>query len=151
MLYKVCNCEDRYAITVHMHGKSSCVLLIFVVGINFLRKAVTRNLFSKWKASSKYLKINALQKLPAIRYIEITQDLPADLPNFIPLYSYFVGNNLPKSSTSQHGIDKVSYKSYIPICRLYRSTARIAICTVIGLATGLNLTFIYRGCPLSVV
>ena len=34
--------------------------LIFFVEIHFRRKAVTRNLFSKRKASSKYPKINSL-------------------------------------------------------------------------------------------
>ena len=37
------------------------MLLIFVVGINFRRKAVPRNLFSKKKAFSKYPKINSLR------------------------------------------------------------------------------------------
>ena len=35
-------------------------LLIFAMGINFHRTAVTRNLCSKKKASSKYMKINSL-------------------------------------------------------------------------------------------
>ena len=62
MLSKACN--DRYAIT-HARSdtlKSSRDALIFVVAINFHRKAATRNLFSKRKASSKYPKINSLQK-----------------------------------------------------------------------------------------
>ena len=40
-----------------------------IVGIYFCGKAVTRNIFSKRKVSSKYPKIKTLQKLPTIRYI----------------------------------------------------------------------------------
>ena len=69
--YKVCNREDRYAIT-HARSdtlKSSRDAVNFVVGINFRRKAATRKLFSKRKAFSKYPKISSLQKLPAMRYL----------------------------------------------------------------------------------
>ena len=62
MLSKVCNREDWYAIT-HTHFdtmKSSRDADNFIVGINFRRKGVTRNLFSKRKASLKYPKINSL-------------------------------------------------------------------------------------------
>ena len=55
---KVCNCEDRYAIT-HARSdtlKSSSDAVNFVVGINFRRKAATKNLFSKRKASSNIRK-----------------------------------------------------------------------------------------------
>ena len=68
---KVCNREDRYAIT-HARSdtlKSSRDAVNFVVGINFRRKAATRKLFSKRKAFSKYPKISSLQKLPAMRYL----------------------------------------------------------------------------------
>ena len=41
--------------------KSSRDAFNFVMGINFCRKAVSRNLFSKKKAFSKYPKINSLQ------------------------------------------------------------------------------------------
>ena len=64
MLSKVCNCEDRYAIT-HARSdtlKSSRDAVYFVVGTNFHRKAATRNLFLRRKASSKYPKINSLPK-----------------------------------------------------------------------------------------
>ena len=40
-----------------IHQNSHGMLLIFVAGINFCRKEVTRNLFLKRKASSKYPKI----------------------------------------------------------------------------------------------
>ena len=46
--------------------KSSHDTVNFVVGINLRRKAVTRNLFSNRKTSSKYPKIKSLQKSPAI-------------------------------------------------------------------------------------
>ena len=46
-----------------MHYNPHMTLLIVVLGINFRRKAVTRNLFSKRKASSKYPKINSLWKI----------------------------------------------------------------------------------------
>ena len=57
-------CSPKSAIAktgmpLHTH----VTLLIFVLGINFRRKAATRNLFSKRKASLKYLKINSLSKL----------------------------------------------------------------------------------------
>ena len=57
---------------LHMHApihrNPHVTLLIFVVGINFCRKAAIRNLFSKRKASSKCPKINSLRKLPTIWY-----------------------------------------------------------------------------------
>ena len=47
---------------LHTHAPIHHVmLLIFVVGINFRRKAVPRNLFSKKKAFSKHPKINSFQ------------------------------------------------------------------------------------------
>ena len=52
---------------LHTHTRSDTpnpqvTLWSFVVGINFHRKEVTRNLFSKGKASLKYPKINSLRK-----------------------------------------------------------------------------------------
>ena len=56
-LFKVCNREDRYAIThAPMHCNPHVTLLIVVMGINFHRKAVTRNLFLKRKTSSNIRK-----------------------------------------------------------------------------------------------
>ena len=56
LLSKVCNCEDQYAIT-HAHSNALKSSRDAVMGIYFCRKAVTRNLFLKRKASSKYPKI----------------------------------------------------------------------------------------------
>ena len=52
------NRDDRYAITHALFNtlKSLRDAVNVFVGINFCRKAVTRNLFSKRKASSKYPK-----------------------------------------------------------------------------------------------
>ena len=60
MLCRVCNREGWYAIVLaHSDSlKSSHDAVNFVVGINFHRKAVPRNLFSK-KAFSKYPKLNS--------------------------------------------------------------------------------------------
>ena len=44
-----------------IHGNPHVMLLIFVVGINFRRKAFPKNLFSKKKAFSKYPKVNSLR------------------------------------------------------------------------------------------
>ena len=63
MLSKVCNHEDRYAIT----RARSDTLKSSRDAVNFCRKVVNRNLFSKRKASSKHPKMNSLRKLPAIR------------------------------------------------------------------------------------
>ena len=63
MLCRVCNREGWYAI---IHARSNSLkfsrdAVNFVVGINFRRKAVPRNLFWKKKAFSKYSKINSLR------------------------------------------------------------------------------------------
>ena len=62
MLFRVCNHEDWYAITYTRSDslKSSRDAFNYVVRINFRRKVVPRNLFSKKKAFSKYSKINSL-------------------------------------------------------------------------------------------
>ena len=61
--------SPKYAIVMtgmplHTHAPIHCnphvTLLIVVMGINFHRKAVNRNLSSKRKASLKYPKINSL-------------------------------------------------------------------------------------------
>ena len=64
MLSKVCNREDRYAITHACFDtlKSSHDAVNFVVGIDFVGTQLTRNLFSKRKVFSKYTKINSLRK-----------------------------------------------------------------------------------------
>ena len=63
MLCRVCNRKGWYDIVLARSTslKSSCDPVNFVVGINFRRKAVPRNLFSKKKAFSKYPKINSLR------------------------------------------------------------------------------------------
>ena len=61
---RVCNRKDRCAITHALSDalRSSLDTFNFFVGINFRRKAVSRNLFLRRKASSNYPKINFLRQ-----------------------------------------------------------------------------------------
>ena len=63
LLCRVCNREGWYAITHACSDslKFSRDTVNFCCGIDFRRKAVHRNLFSKKKAFSKYPKINSLR------------------------------------------------------------------------------------------